>query len=54
MKNISLSLKITLVFIAISVISVVFMYVTFSELFERYMLKTETEKVTLIAETISP
>ena len=54
MKNISLSLKITVVFIAISVISVVFMYVTFSELFEHYMLKTETEKVTLIAETIEP
>ena len=54
MNNISLSLKITVAFIIVSVISVLFMFVTFSELFERNMRKTESEKVTLIAETIEP
>ena len=54
MKNISLSIKITLAFALVSFVTVLFLYITFSELFERYMLKTETEKVTLIAETIEP
>lgn len=54
MKDISLSLKITIAFVSVSVISVFFMYITFFELFEQSMRKTETEKVTLIAETIEP
>ena len=54
MKNISLSIKITLAFATVSFITVLFLYITFSDLFEHYMLKTEKEKVTLIAETIEP
>lgn len=54
MKDISLSLKITIAFVSVSVISVFFMYITFFKLFEQSMRETETEKVTLIAETIEP
>ena len=54
MKNISLSIKITFAFATVSLVTVLFLYITFSDLFERYMLKTETEKVILIAETIEP
>lgn len=54
MKNISLSIKITTVFVFVSIMSVMFFYVMFSSLFEEYMLNTEQEKVELIAETIEP
>ncbi len=54
MKKPSLSIKITAVFVFISFLTVASLYVIFSSLFEEYMLRTETEKVTLIAETIEP
>lgn len=54
MKKISLSLKITTLFALVSFITVIFLYVLFSSLFEKYTLKTEKEKVSLIAETIEP
>lgn len=54
MNKISLSVKITITFIFASLVTVLFMYVTLSEFFERYMKKVENEKVSLIAETIEP
>jgi len=54
MNKISLSVKITITFIFASLVTVLFMYVTLSEFFERYMRKVENEKVLLIAETIEP
>ncbi len=54
MNKISLSLKITSAFATVSVLTVVSLFVIFSNLFEEYMLRTENEKVILIAETIEP
>ena len=54
MKNVSLSIKITAAFVFVSVVSVGFMYIAFSAIFEESMRKTETEKVSLIAETVEP
>ena len=53
-KDISLSLKISLSFILVSIITLSFFYVVFYHLFEQQMLKVEGEKATLIAETIEP
>jgi len=54
MKNITLSLKITTVFILLSFFTVITLFIIFSSLLEDYTLKTEKEKVSLIAETIEP
>ncbi len=54
MKKVSLLIKITTLFVFVSVLTVSFLYITFSTLFEQYMLQTEKEKVILIAETIEP
>ena len=54
MNKISLSIKISTLFLIVSIITVLFLYVTFSSLLERYMLASEKEKVSLIAETIEP
>ncbi len=54
MKRLSLSFKITSAFVVVSFLTVVSLFVIFSSLFEDYMLETEKEKVTLIAETIEP
>lgn len=54
MRNVSLSIKITTVFVFVSIMSVLFFYLIFFSLFEQYMFKTEKEKVILIAETVEP
>ncbi len=54
MKRWSLSLKLTAVFILISVATIAQLYFGFSDLVETRLLKVEREKAQLIAETIEP
>jgi len=54
MKNISLSIKITLVFVFVSAVTMFIFYTVFTSLFEKHTLLTEKEKVHLIAETLEP
>ena len=54
MKNISLSIKITLIFVFVSSVTMFIFYTVFTSLFEKYTLQSEKEKVHLIAETLEP
>ena len=54
MKKISLSFKLTFSFIVVSMSTLAFLYFVFYSLFEYHMLKVESEKATLIAQTIEP
>ena len=54
MKSISLSIKITLIFVFVSIVTMSIFYTVFTSLFEKYTLQAEKEKVALIAETIEP
>ena len=54
MKRWSLSLKLTAVFILISVATIAQLYFVFSNLMEKRLLNVEREKAHLIAETIEP
>jgi len=54
MKKISLTLKITIAFILVSMTTLTFIYFVFYNLFEERMLKSEKEKAVLIAQTIEP
>lgn len=53
-QRISLTLKITIAFILISMGTLAFLYVVFYKLFQERMLESEKEKATLIAQTIEP
>lgn len=54
MNKLSLSLKISFSFIAVSIATLTFFYIVFYHLFEQHMLKVEEEKASLIAQTIEP
>jgi len=54
MKNISLTLKITIAFIGVSMGVLTFLYLVFSTLFQEKMYQAEEEKARLIAQTIAP
>lgn len=54
MKSISLTLKITIAFVAVSIGTLAFLYYVFYNLFQERMLESEKEKATLIAQTIEP
>lgn len=54
MKGVSLSLKITSVFVLVSTFTLGFLYYGFHHLIDDYLLKVEAEKATLIAMTIEP
>ena len=53
-KHISLTLKITIAFIVVSMGTLAFLYFVFYNLFQEDMLKAEEEKAALIAQTIEP
>ena len=54
MNKISLTLKISIAFIVVSISTLVFLYFVFYNLFQEKMLLAEKEKATLIAQTIEP
>ncbi len=54
MKKISLTLKITIAFMAVSIGVLTFLYFVFSTMFQERMLESEREKARLIAQTITP
>lgn len=54
MKSVSLSIKITLIFIFVSCATMFIFYTVFTSLFEKYTLQAEKEKVHLIAGTLEP
>ena len=54
MKKVSLSVKISLSFLLVSMVTLTFFYIVFYNLFEQQMLKVEGEKASLIAKTIEP
>lgn len=54
MKKLSLTLKITIAFIMVSMATLIFLYIVFYNLFEERMMQSEREKATLIAQTIEP
>jgi PAS domain S-box-containing protein len=54
MKKISLTLKITIAFISVSMGVLAFLYVVFSTMFQERMLQSEREKAILIAKNLSP
>lgn len=54
MKKLSLTLKITIAFIMVSMATLFFLYFVFYNLFEERMMQSEREKATLIAQTIEP
>jgi len=54
MKKISLSIKITLIFVFVSGVTMFIFYTVFTSLFEKHTLQSEKEKVHLIAETLEP
>ncbi len=54
MKKISLTFKITIAFISVSMLVLAFLYVVFSTMFQERMLASEEEKARLIAQTITP
>jgi len=54
MKRTSIEFKITLAFIAISIVTLLFLYFTFHSTFKQKMLESEKEKALLIAKTIEP
>lgn len=54
MKNLSLSLKISVVFTIVSVVTMAFLYFVFYSLFDNHIMKVENEKAILIAKTVEP
>jgi len=54
MKKVSLTLKITIAFIGVSMVVLAFLYFVFSSMFQERMLEAEKEKAALIAKTIGP
>ena len=54
MKKISLSLKLSISYVVVSIVTLYFFYYIFYNLFEQHMLKVEREKAMLIAQTIEP
>lgn len=54
MKKVSLTLKITIAFVSVSIGVLAFLYFVFSSMFQERMLESEKEKATLIAQTITP
>ena len=54
MIKMSLTFKITIAFIVVSMTTLTFIYFVFNNLFQERMLKSEEEKAVLIAQTIEP
>ncbi len=54
MKKISLTLKITIAFISVSIVILAFLYFVFSSMFQERMLASEKQKAVLIGQTIAP
>lgn len=54
MKKIPLSLKLSISYIVVSIVTLYFFYNIFYNLFEEHMIKVEREKAILIAQTIEP
>ena len=54
MKKTSISIKITLAFLLVSVVTLLGLYFVFFYLFEQHMLEVEKDKAALIAQTIEP
>ena len=54
MKKVTLSTKIVIAFVLVTTFTLASLYLSFSSLLEQYTLRTEKEKVSLIAETVEP